>query len=234
MRRAILLLAALTAGASGCSSNNCPNGGTLTIYWQPPQGGFTSATGQLLACDQAGVSDLDISINGQLAVSHQPCHGPSADGVQLTGFTGETVSVQVDAYDVNNRHLFQDVTSANTAFCQDALLDVNLAALTGDMTVYTTFGPYSTCAQAGVASIYYALYDATGAVYSSGTVPCTDPSPGFVIPSVDFGQYRFRFVQGLDPAGVAIYDICGDVVNFNSANPISLPLQAITGGVTCP
>ena len=233
MRRAILLLAALAAGTSGCSSDNCPNGGTLTVYWQPPQGGFTTATGQLLGCDAAGVSTVAVSINGGAASSFS-CHGPNADGVQITGFGDEAVNVQVDAYDASNRHLFQDVTSTTTAFCANTVLDANLAALTGDMTAYTTFGPYTTCAQAGVASIYYSLYDANGAVYSSATIPCTDPSPGFVIPSVDFGQYRFRFVQGLDSHGVAIYDLCGEVVNFNNVNPISLPLQAITGGVTCP
>ncbi len=76
-------------------------------------------------------------------------------------------------------------------------------------------------------------YIPNGAVYSSGNVPCNDPTPGILIPNADFGQYTFRFIQGLDGNGVAIYDLCSEVINFNNVNPITLPLQPITGGVTC-
>ena len=128
MRRAILLLATFGLALSGCRSR-CDNGGTLTLFWQNPQGGFTDASGQLLSCDQAGVSTVDVSVNGTLA-GHFPCHGPSSDGITLTGFfDNETVSVQLDAFDASNNLLYQDVRSTSTASCGNATLDVTLAAV---------------------------------------------------------------------------------------------------------
>jgi hypothetical protein len=185
MRRAILLLAAVVAGASGCS-NECNYGGTLTIYWQPPQGGFVTSSGDLLGCDDAGVSTVDVTINGSLVDTFN-CHASqNADGIQLTGFGDETVNVQLDAYSSSNEHLYQAVTSTTTTYCASRVLDVKLSSLKAEMNVAYSFtsgsggcvtpstNAYSTT------FIWYRLVDSNGTLVSAANssqnataIPCS-------------------------------------------------------------
>lgn len=199
MRRAILLLAALAAGASGCSSNSrCDVGGTLTLYWQPPQGGFTTATGQLLGCDAAGVATVDVTVNGTSAGTFN-CHGPSADGIQLTGFGDETVSIQLDAFDASNRHLYQEVTRASTALCADTLVDANLTALAGDLTVGYQFTDSFSCT--ANTFIWYTLLDVAqnqvvDEVGPSSTNPQAIPcGSAITLSALPFGRYTVTRIQ---------------------------------------
>lgn len=228
MRRAILFLAFLAVGASGChSSSRCDVGGTLTLYWQPPQGGFTTATGQLLGCDAAGVATVDVTVNGTSAGTFN-CHGPTADGIQLTGFGDETVSIQLDAFDASNRHLYQEVTSASTALCADTLVDANLAAVQAAFQVSYALPGGNTCPPSSY--LWYSIVDVTGntqfalvdAQNSPTAVPCGSQ---LIFDQALFGQYRLDFIQVVTPTGNgfqpwgALYEYCSPLTfNHNTAN----------------
>lgn len=204
MRRAILLLAALTAGASGCSSNHCPNGGTLTVYWQPPQGGFT-ANGALLGCDQAGVATVDVYIDNQFSGTFS-CHGPSADGITLIGFDNQVVAVEIDGYDASRNLLYQGVvTNQPTTFCADTFVDVTAPALTGNLTVQYGFTDSFTCS--GGTYIWYTLLDATrnqviDEVGPSSINPQAIPCGSTIsLLDVPFGNYTVTRIQEVQLSG---------------------------------
>ena len=242
MRRAILLLAALAAGTSGCSSDNCPNGGTLTVYWQPQRGGFTTAAGQLLGCDAAGVSDLDVSINGQVIASHVPCHGPNADGVQLFGFGDEVVTVQIDAYDASNRHLYQVIIpSQSTVLCADTVVDATLPALTGDLTVGYQFTDSFSCT--ANTFIWYTLLDVTrnqvvDEVGPSSANPQAIPCGSVItLSALPFGAYtvtRIQEVQFTPPNNYVTFHATCSAQSFDhvTAGETQTVLVPASGG-TC-
>ena len=221
MTRAILLLATFGLAVSGCG-RHC-NDGTLTLFWQKPQGGFTTATGQLLSCDEAGVSTVDVSVNGVLAGTF-PCHGPSSDGITLTGFFNETVSVQVDAFDASNNLLYQDVRTTSTAACGNIALDVTLAAVQAPFQISYALPGGIACPPSSF--IWLSLVDVTGNVQfdlvdannTPTAIPCDNTD--LIYDKALFGQYRLDFIQVVQPTGnpltpfVARYEFCSPL-NFN-------------------
>ncbi|SRR6266568_4506852 len=224
MRRAILLLCTFGLALSGCGSR-CDNGGTLTLFWQTPQGGFTTATGQLLSCDAAGVSTVDVSVNGTLA-GHFPCHGPSSDGVTLTGFFNETVSVQLDAFDASHNLLYQDARTTSTAACGNVVLDVTLAAVQAPFQISYALPGGIACPPSSF--VWLSLFDVTGNVqfdlvdanHSPTALPC-----GTVLTydKALFGQYRLDFIQVVqqtfNPSTpfVALYQDCSPLIFAHQA-----------------
>ncbi|GEJ55618.1 hypothetical protein AMYX_03590 [Anaeromyxobacter diazotrophicus] len=218
MKRAILLFAALSAGVGGCYSRPLPETcgvpGTLTLYWQNPQGGF-QANGQLFGCDSGGVASVQVSVNGAVQGVF-PCHGPAADGIQLTGYGDERVSVQLDAYDASSHHLYQQVQTVNTTACADTLVDARLPALAGDLTVGYQFTDSPTCA--ANTYIWYTLLDATRnevidevgpASLNPKAIPC---SSVIALQAVPFGHYTVTRIQEIQYTSattyVSLHDTC--------------------------
>lgn len=242
MRRAILLLATFGLALSGCRSR-CDNGGTLTVFWQNPQGGFTTTTGQLLSCDAAGVSTVDVSVNGSLA-GHFPCHGPSSDGITLTGFfNNETVSVQVDAFDASNNLLYQDVRSTSTAACGNVALDVTLAAVQAPFQISYALPGGIACPPSSF--VWLSLVDVTGNVqldlvdgsHSPTAIPC---STVLTYDKALFGQYRLDFIQVVQPTGnplapfVAAYQFCSPLTfDHQAANDVFIVPTLFSASVSC-
>lgn len=241
MRRALLLLCTLGLALSGCRSR-CDNGGTLTLFWQNPQGGFTDASGQLLSCDQAGVSTLDVSVNGTFLGTF-PCHGPSSDGILLTGFFNQTVTVQLDAFDASNNLLYQDVRSTSTAACGNVSLDVTLAAVQAPFQISYALPGGIACPPSSF--VWLSLVDVTGNVQfdlvdannSPTAIPC-----GTVLTydKALFGQYRLDFIQVVQSTGVpatpfvSLYQFCSPL-NFNhqAANDDFIVPTLISSSVSC-
>ncbi|HYS79593.1 MAG TPA: hypothetical protein VEM76_02725 [Anaeromyxobacteraceae bacterium] len=242
MRRALLLLCTFGLALSGCRSR-CDNGGTLTLFWQKPQGGFTTATGQLLSCDEAGVSTVDVTVNGSFA-GHFPCHGPSSDGITLTGFFGENVSVLVDAFDASNNLLYEDgPRSTSTASCGNVALDVTLGAVQAPFQIsYALPGGIACPANSFV---WLSLVDVTGNVQFDLVDQNNTPTaiPCGTVLTYDkalFGQYRLDFIQVVQPTGipstpfVSLYQFC-QPLNFNhqAANDDFIVPTLISSSVSC-
>ena len=223
MRRALLLLSTFGLALSGCGSH-CDNG-TLTLFWQKPQGGFTTATGQLLSCDEAGVSTVDVSVNGSLA-GHFPCHGPSSDGITLTGFFNETVSVQVDAFDASHNLLYQDVRSTSTARCGNVALDVTLAAVQAPFQISYALPGGIACPPNSF--VWLSLVDVTGNVQFDLVDANNTPRalPCGTVLTYDkalFGQYRLDFIQVVQSTGVPATPF---VAAFEFCTPLNFDHQA--------
>jgi hypothetical protein len=243
MRRAVLMLATFGLALTGCYSRHydqpaaCAPVGTLTVYWQVPQGGFVSPAGALQACDAAGVAYVDVSVNGVSTGKH-PCHGPRADGIQLTGFTDETVKVQADAYDAQGNLLFQDVRNVTTAYCYDTTVDVQLAAVAAPLLVSYAL-PVPTCPANSF--VWLSLVDVTGNVQydlvdlnnTPNDLPCGVQNP-IVYPKALYGQYRLDFMQVVQWNGSSYesrYQYCAPTT-FNHVAPndqLSVTLQPTVG-----
>ena len=227
MRRAILIFATFGLALSGCGSH-CNNGGTLTLFWQNPRGGFTDASGQLLSCDQAGVSTVDVTVNGTLA-GHFPCHGPSSDGITLTGFfNGETVSVQVDAFDASDNFLYSDgPRSISTAACGNVARDVTLDAVQAPFQISYALPGGVACTPNSF--IWLSLVDVTGNVQfdlvdannTPFAIPCDNTD--ITYDKALFGQYRLDFIQVVQQTGNPLAPF---FAQYQFCQPLSFDHQA--------
>jgi hypothetical protein len=231
MKRAILLLATAFLGATGCYSRRCVD--DIAVYWH-----FSNADNTAeLSCSQAGVSAVQIAVDGVVAGTFA-CSSLSSDGVTfvqgiaLAGFEEDrSHSFQLDGLDGNGVILYSDALTFAPTGCRLNELDSTLIAATGTLTILPTFDGVSfpTCSAAGVDNFFVELLDASAAAvpnFNGVYLPClnTSQGPAFTVEGLAFGQtYTFRTLDSTVtdnsvPGGQLVVDqVCGAQVSFGVA-----------------
>jgi len=235
MNRALLLLP-FAAIASGCYVAPAePIYNDVVLYWEFQRfvvGGAAvgydtnvSPGGGNGACLQSGVDSVDISdAAGRPIVTGVPCVFQGVQGVLTSGFLAGTYTLQFDGFRGNNR-LYStrvDVTVVDRGANQ---FSVVLPGIPDELDIFADFfsqdgtTQFTTCANARVLELDYAIVDRAGTQVASGTVSCVDPAGvSFTgAQALDRDTYRIR-LQGFE-SGVptAVLDSASTV--FACATP---------------
>ena len=199
MRRAILLLATFGLALPGCYSRSRCDNGDVTLYWHFPSGSSE------LSCNQAGVLNVQVSIDG-VVEGQFPCSSLSADGrttvqgITITNFFEEPHSFLIDALDGNDRAVWSsDSFSYTPTACTNNVLDRNLTAITGDLTVGYQFTDTSSCTSNN-SFIWYELRDANNQVVDAVGPTSQDPqaipcASTITLQALPYGQYTVTRIQ---------------------------------------
>ncbi len=201
------------------------------VYWT-----FTDASGgSTTDCAAAGVSTIRIFVNDQAQTDQNgspdlPCADFRASGGALfpTPVTG-SANLQVEAYDANGdlRYLAGPVT-VNLGGCGDTVVDANLSAQQGTLTINLT--GFTQCPSPGY--IWYSLtdvtnpqqpllYSAVDGLSSPTAVPC---SGAIALDNVPMGKYRLDWIQVVAPTAnpqvpfTAVWQNCVPTAFTHSAN----------------
>lgn len=134
-RLALLLTAAASLAGTGCGSGPCTR--SVTVDWS---GGFLGADGSRLSCAQAGVTEVDLYINGDPnSLARVACTSLGAQAVDLPG--GSTM-ITVEGVESGGRIAFRDEPTVNTT-CGD--VHVVAVPAEGTLALQYTFAPSNVC-----------------------------------------------------------------------------------------
>jgi hypothetical protein len=225
MKRLALLLAAAVLG-TGCIVNDDdtvtlpPNSGTLDLGWTFIRTKVLPVQESVVyTCAQAGVDNLLVqSTTGGSA--QVPCDGSQAALVSLSPGP-QTITV------IGRRgavQLFSTFFDVSIATGQTVVQDVDLFGIPDELDVFALFrdrfgGPgWSTCFDAGVASLSFSIVDGAGTEVATGTVSCTDPAGvSFTgAQALDRDDYAIRMLgfpagsllEDFDSATTAVAPVC--------------------------
>ncbi len=169
----------------------------------------TTETG--MTCQEAGVSTVSLSVDGQQNFANLPCHDASSgrDAASLTGIQPGNHDFTVDAFDSSGNKLYSS-TFQNVSVQQGSNeLTFDVLALqhaTSGLKVAFTFGASeSDCSGAGVQSVDFLLFDqshSTTPIYdttqNNAPYTCGDSSAG--VTQLPVGVY-FLTASGTNGAG---------------------------------
>lgn len=154
MRRLALLLATATLG-TGCIVDNhddCDLGGTITVEW--PQ--FRLADGSVTArCDVAGVTHVDLYLNGQPVQTRFNCVD---GGAVITGVASGSYLLTVEGVDASGRILLRDEVQVGTDRCGGSLVQVRPSE--GYLELAYSFVGDGTCITPGPSYLWFSVFDA--------------------------------------------------------------------------
>jgi hypothetical protein len=136
-RLALLVAAAASLAGMGCGSSPPPCIRSVTVDWS---GGFLASNGQRLTCAQAGVSEVDLYINGDpKSLARVSCASLGAQAVDLPG---GSATITVEGVEPSGRIAFRDEPTVNTT-CGD----VHVVAVPGEgeLVLDYSFTPLNVC-----------------------------------------------------------------------------------------
>lgn len=167
MKRLALLLATTFLG-TGCivRDDDCDGGGTLTVEW--PQ--FRLADGSSTArCDVAGVTYIDVYLNGQPVPTSFNCVD---GGAVITQVESGSYLLTVEGVDANGRILLRDEVQVATDRCGDRLIQVFPSE--GYLELSYSFANGGTCITPGPSYLWFSVFDAAA---GAPTVQIDEGSP---------------------------------------------------------
>jgi hypothetical protein len=190
MKRALAAVVVLLLG--GCGSDPA----TVDVYWdfvRHAQGGSVRYSTTLVhpgvvagACEQAGVDEVAIADEAGQLLAQVPCIHEGYQAVRLldaprgkrswtiVGYRGtfETgqVATYLEAFEIDVRPGFNEILVGVQGLPDDLDLFAQFVDASGTQQIAAT------CAEAGVATLDYALVDAVGTLVASGAIPCADPA----------------------------------------------------------
>jgi hypothetical protein len=210
----------------------CYDPGTVTFYWS-----FTTAEGQVLSCQEAGIDTIRIEIDGQTIFS--PCVLAGTEGVRLNDFYQGVYPYTLYALRGGEEggYLYMDQGAVETGTCQNPAVNSAMAATQADLGLAYFFDGRDTCVANGeepVDYVRYAISDIDGNMVAYGDLVCDD-AHAFAIPELPFGAYTLRWLQGLqfDPGSaqnVAVYQKCDVPIQHWSAGAIVVNMPVIPEG----
>jgi hypothetical protein len=228
MKRAILLLAAVFLGATGCHSRRCET--DITFFWHFPNANGTAD----LACSQAGVVNVEIIedgfSDGRFACTLSDRNGNPVQGVTLTNFATRTHQFELDGLDASGNIIFQDQFSFTPTSCADNQLDRSLTLVTGDLSIDFQFTDMGfTCFNAKTL-IWYELLDRNnqtvdivGPNNTPTALPCSNGA--IALNQLGFGPYKVSRIQEVE-----FVTNGGFIVHHATCTP--QPFQHLTAGET--
>ena len=206
MKRAILLLATAFLGTTGCYPRHCVD--DIVVYWHF----FNADNTAELSCSQAGVSTVQITVDGAVAGPFA-CSSLSSDGVTfvqgitLLAFDEGSHSFQLDGLDANGNftHSSNAFTFAPTG-CRLNQLDSDLAAVTGTFNIDFHFSDIDFNCKNQNTFIWYELLDQNGQVVdivgpnnTPDALPCTNGA--IPLSPLPFGTYTVSRIQEVEFLG---------------------------------
>lgn len=212
MNRAILFLVFAGSTLLGAGCHGTCEASDVALFWHFPNAGGTAE----LSCDQAGVVDVVITIDGS-ASDPMPCtqpdvNGNPAQGLTLTNFArGGTYQFQIDGLDATGTAIYTSAFDYTPPACGLNILDETLTSLSGDLAIAYSFKPAAGCAAPTSASpydttfIWYELLDQNGQVYDvvdgahdPTAFPCGSNNGTIVVPNALYGQYTLNGIEEVE------------------------------------
>ncbi len=174
---------------------------------------FASAGQSLpgMTCAQAGVSTLEILVDGTQAYRQVPCTTNGRDAASLSGIAPGVHDIAVEAYDADGRKLYASSFGAVPVMrgANDLILNLlPISTVRGGMALSWDFGGLN-CEQAWVSTVSFTLVDATGAVVGSYNAGCQQAPLTFgfdnASSSLTPGLYALSNINGYDVTGGLLY-----------------------------
>lgn len=162
MRR-LVVLAVTLAAAAACAPTRVP----VEIDW--------TFGGQF--CDQAGVTTIQIDIDGEVLDRNQfTCGAPdhASQGVGIGDFLTGPYRVTITGLDADGNVIYQGTQTIQVHGGQNNVFTIDAAPTTGTATLHWTWGGRS-CAAAGVTSVQISVDDQV--ITGQAGFPCTSSGP---------------------------------------------------------
>jgi hypothetical protein len=259
MKRVILFLATALLGTSTACSSRSPPGrppappapGDITLFWSFQDGVSGSLSGQPgdnNGCGVAGVDSVDVTIDGSTQTF--TCTGPNAAGITFGSFAPGNYPFNAVGFRGNEQVFTGSGTAAASSGVNTETAVVHQALNPQSFEVFYSVANFSgttptQCVFDGqqVAGIWFRLEDQNGNVVATTEVllpgggvgqqpvACDPNSFGIITQPLSFGQYRLRYLQAVNGAGVAIAQVCSFAVSHSGFPPV-VTLLSPTG--TCP
>jgi hypothetical protein len=202
-------LAAVALLGSGCLVTSVDNGpvGSLDLGWSFVRTRHDGTTVPPYSCAVAGVDNVVLSVAGfDLAA---PCADAQGDGGLFSSIPAGSQTIVVTGRR-GGVALYRSQFNVTVLADQTTSRSLQVLGIPDELDVYALFRDagganvgWSTCAQAGVATLGYRLVDWADTTVASGTVACTDPAglsfAGAGAGSLDRDNYAIR-LQGFPAA----------------------------------
>ncbi|MCA1828628.1 MAG: hypothetical protein ABR567_02205 [Myxococcales bacterium] len=164
MRR-LLLLAATLVAATACAPTRVP----VEVDW--------TFGGQF--CDQAGVAQIQIDVDGEALTQNVWTCAEAGTGVKLGDFLSGPYTVTVTGFDSDGNVIYQTTQTIQVRNTHSTnVFTVDAAPTTGTATLQWTFGGKS-CAAAGVTGVQISVDNTV--ITTSGGFPCSNPNDSGVL-----------------------------------------------------
>lgn len=162
MRR-LVVLAVTLAAAAACGPTRVP----VEVDW--------TFGGQF--CDQAGVAQIQLDIDGEALTQNVWTCAEAGTGVKAGDFLTGPYTVTVTGFDADHNVIYQSTRTIDVRGGQNNVFTIDAAPTTGTATLHWTWGG-KTCAQAGVTAVQISVDDKV--ITDAAGFPCTNAGPNGV------------------------------------------------------
>lgn len=236
MRHLALALAASVLG-TGCIIATDDDGcdpRTITVEWV----GFTTGDGNRLGCAAAGVSFVDIYMDGAFVETWSCADG----GALITDVQAGVYTLTVEGVESNGRIAFREELDVNANSCGDRLVRVSPAE--GYVDLQYAFTPDNVCA-ADPSYLWFSIYDevagfVTAAVDSSSSSldKVRYTCPDLLLLPLPAGPHTLDWMQEMVPTGPSTFAVTGarcTATGFNvvGGDTVGVPV-VMDGNATVP
>lgn len=163
-----------------------------------------------LTCDESAITRLNLTI-GSTEFRDVPCRASGQDAAAFTGIAPGRQDISIEAFDRGGRRLYASSFSGIDIRRGSNEFVLNLLPLQkGGLSFEWRFGNGLTCAQAGVATVEYALVDALGRLVFDETRACSDVPVTFAhdvsASALNAGLYSIAYLRGISAGGSKRYE----------------------------